>query len=518
MSRSGVVLLSLLAALSSPLARGHAPRQQFLRQPGKLALEDGGLGGSAGLLDIGSQTGQTPTKVEHENFLTRMKNAMVAFVLGLVLIVFSVPVLWVNESRNAKMETVVTRGQSQCRTVSGKTAEPDNRNWLVHLEGEPMRSAAKVSDPDFGVVFESNCVRLRSTVEIFQNIQHEHKEERERTGGGKDIITTYSYTTEWQSSWNDSSNYQDGGKANSKPPGVEPDVRTVDCSRVEYGGAFVLPEELVSQCCEFVSAEPRLEETLKHRGGGWGGGTTFSKRGDGYFYYPVDGDNARTDAKVGDARVRFEYVADGLASVLALQADKKGEPLESFLPFRMISRGWCGMQEEEEKLALRQAGELSKDELAQASQLGSGGGCLWMLCCACNLVSMCFSSVLTPEIFHLLHGSKSSAEMFKEVSSRMQMTKWALRLVGWLMLFAGLYMLFSPFLTFITIIPFLGPILSKLGGALIWVLCFVTTLAVASLIICTAYLVYHPLLALLYSAVAAAVVLVPLALLHVMKA
>eukprot|EP00415_Alexandrium_ostenfeldii_P002340 UN2340 len=143
-----------------------------------------------------------------------------------------------------------------------------------------------------------------------------------------------------------------------------------------------------------------------------------------------------------------------------------------------------------------------------------GSGCLWCLCCACNVVNMCFASLMTPEIYHLFQGRKSSDECFTVVHSRMRMLVWGLRLLGWLMLFGGLYSLFSPFLAFIKVIPFLGPILSKLGGWLIWFMCLVVTLVVATLIICLAYLLYHPLIALLYSAVAAALIIVPIALVH----
>mmetsp|Transcript_110687 Transcript_110687/g.344924 ORF Transcript_110687/g.344924 Transcript_110687/m.344924 type:complete len:377 (+) Transcript_110687:167-1297(+) len=376
-----------------------------------------------------------------------------------------------------------------------------------------MRSAGCVSDPHFGVVLEDDCVRLRTTLEVFQYVQHKVTEKRETLGGGRDVTTRYTYTTEWSGRWHDSGCYEDHGKMNSKPPGLDHDWQVVeDCAQVEYGDAFVLPKDFVAQCNEFVSAASRLGESVRHQGG-----TSFGKRSDGCFYYPVDGDTTRSEAKIGDSRVRFEYVADGPASVLALQADRPGETRVGFLPYRNVSRGWCGISEDEEKLALRKAGELTPGELGEASQVGSG--CLWIFCCACNMVSMCVSSAaLSPEIFHLFHGSRSSTEMLGMVSATMQMTKWALRFAGWLMLFFGLYMFFSPLLALIKVIPFLGPVLAKFGGDLIWVLCFVVTLAIPYFVVCAAYLVYHPLAALLYSAIAAAVILLPITLMHCIRA
>lgn len=464
-----------------------------------------------GLLGVHAQRRQTPTTVEHQSWFSRLQDSITQFVIGWILIIFSFPLLWVNESRNAKMETLLSRGQTQCRTASGSTASKENRNWLVHLQGEPMRSAAPVSDSQFDVTLKSDCVRLRRSVEVFQYVEHQKKEEKEKVGGGKDTITTYSYTTEWSSFWHDSSGYHDRSNHNSRPEGLDLGSHSAECGRVEYGEAFLLSEGLVLQCCDFAPAEPRLGDSVRLRGG-----ATFTKREDGLFYYPKDGNSSRSDAKVGDARVRFEYVADGPASVLALQVDRQGEARDSFLPYRLISRGICGgMEEEDEKRALRSAAELSAADLAAQSQLGSG--CLWVCCCACNLVSMCFSALLTPEIHHLFQGDKSSGQCFGIVRSRMRALVWGLRLVGWLMLFWGLYMLFAPFLTLIKVLPFLGPILAKLGGWLIWFMCFVLTLAVASVIICLAYLFYHPLIALAYSAVASAIIVIPLVLIHALS-
>lgn len=506
-------LLLLSVSLASAHRNGkhaelavHGPGHGAALKAGSAFLNPGG--GGEGLLSVDVQMRQVPTKVEHESFLERLQASVTQFVVGLVLITFSFPVLWFNESRNAAMETVIGRGKSQCRDASGKTAEIENRNWLVHLEGEPMRAIAPVKDPQFDVALQSGCVRLQSVVEVFQYVEHESKEEKEKPGGGKDVITTYSYTTEWSTSWNDSGNFQDRSKSNSKPTGLDLGRHSTECSHVEFGEAFVLPEELIVQCTEFTSAEPQLNDSVKHRSG-----TSFEKRGDNHFYYHVDGQMARHEAKIGDARVRFMYVPDGPVSVLALQAEKSGEAKDSFLPYRLVSRGWCGTSEEEEKLLLRKRAELSAADLAAESQVGSGG-CLWCLCCACNLVTMFFSAVTTPEIHHLFHGRKDKHECFGVLEQNTQRLVWSLRLVGWSMMFVGLFSLFSPFLTFIKVIPWLGPLLSKLGGTLIWVVCFLVTVSVASVIICLAYLVHHPLKALLYSAVAAAAIAVPLALLQ----
>jgi len=446
------------------------------------------------------------TTTTHTSFLQRLKDACAAFVVGLVLIFFSIPVLWFNESRSARMESLLSWAVSQCRTVAGSSPEKANRDWLVHVQGEHMKTAAPTRDRQFDVSFEQDCLRLRSTVEVFQIIQHTKSEEKEKFGGGKETVTTYSYTTEWSSTWHDSSGYQDRSRVNRRPPGLELGPSSQTCGRVEYGEAFVLTEELVTQCCEWRSAAPRLGDAVRLQSGN----KAFHRSGDDFFYSRYDGNKAREQPVPGDARVKFEYVPDGPATVLALQVAHDGQQRDAFLPYRLISRAWCGWGEEQEKAALRKLGAKPRSELAAEAQCGTG--CLWCLCCACNLVNMCFASLLVPEVYHLFAGSHSSDECFRRIRSTSKLMTWGLRALGWVMMFIGLYSLFAPFLTFIKVIPWLGPILSSLGGWLIWFICLVGTLAVATVIICLAYLFYHPLLALLYGAIAAAIVVVPLVL------
>mmetsp|Transcript_71754 Transcript_71754/g.198062 ORF Transcript_71754/g.198062 Transcript_71754/m.198062 type:complete len:520 (+) Transcript_71754:94-1653(+) len=467
-------------------------------------VDAGGIGTDHAIAFV--QNHNTPTTVTSESFFQRLQDSMVEFVLGLVLIVFSIPVLWFNESRNARMEGLIGWAEYQCRPVEGKSAETENRNWLVHLEGEQMRSAARTGDPQFDVAFERDCVRLRSSVEVFQVIEHQKKEEREKLGGGKETITTYTYTKEWSSSWHDSSSYQDKANQNVKPDGLELGARTTDCSRVEYGEAFMLTTELVAQCTRFAPAAPRLGNHVEFQRAG----CSFAKDSDGYFYYRRNGAKDQKAPMIGDARVHFEYVPDGQATVMALQVDSEGSDRDSFLPYRLVSRGWCGITEDQEKRELRRMAEKSNEDLAAEAECGTG--CLWYLCCACNVVTMCFASLLTPEIYHLFPGRLDVQACFRDIRARTRLMVWALRAVGWLMMFIGLYLLFSPILTFIKLIPFLGPILSSLGGWLIWFLCLVVTLAVATIVVCLAYSFYHPITAILYAVLAAAIVVVPLVL------
>jgi len=86
---------------------------------------------------------------------------------------------------------------------------------------------------------------------------------------------------------------------------------------------------------------------------------------------------------------------------------------------------------------------------------------------------------------------------FEQLAAGTELVKWVLRIIGWFMMFFGCYGLFQPVLTFIQVVPFLGPFVAKLGGAVIWFLCGLGTLLISTVIVSFAHLFYHPKKALL---------------------
>lgn len=442
------------------------------------------------------------TTTTSEGFLERMQNALTGFLIGLVLLLFSVPVLWVNESHNAKMESLIAYASSHCRTVAGKAAEDSNRHTLVHLQGEQAKAVGRVADDDFEVKFDGGCIHLARDVSVYQWVEHQKKEEREKLGGGKETTITYSYKKEWSSSWNDSSAFGDRNYRglNKRPNNLELGRKVKTAARVDYGEGFVLTSELVDKCSDYKSASEKIGKSIKCSGG-FMNSCTFTKTDDDHYYHSTTGSSNYHSAEIGDTRVKFTYVPDGPYSAVALQA--RGKDRETFLPYRLIKRGWCGINEDEEKDQLKTQGEKSTSDLADEAGCPGPLACI---CCACNLVMKCFAAAVGTEIYDVFPGSLSQSECFKRIASKEWFKTWCFRIVGWVMMFGGLYLLFGPFLLIIRALPFIGPFLSDFGGGLIWFLCGFTTLIIASAIIVLAYLVFHPLLGLLYGGLATALV------------
>lgn len=435
------------------------------------------------------------TNTEHESWFDRMGDAFSEFILGVVMITFSIPVLWFNEKRKARMDSIIALGESECVPVN--VAKDEHRGDLVHVSGGIATASGPIADDAFPeVAFKEDCLRLRRTVEVFQEIEHKSTHERkDMVGGGKTKTTTYTYKPEWSSTAHDN-NAEEGHKNTDFK--CSPGEFSTTCSRVEYGqrpDGFVLPESLVAELNQWESACKRLGKTVSTRG------MQLTKNEDWYYSATA------SSPQLGDVRAKFDLIPDGPATIVGLQL-KGSKDMDSFGPYRMISRGiccWRVSHEEQQQLLILEA-EKKVTELYEQDKCSCGPLSLCCCCCiaVCNLVSFCFAALLTPQIYHMFHGTKTPGECISSIKAESSMMVWILRLVGWFLLFSGTYALFSPLLVFVDIIPFLGPLLSTFGGALIWIMCLVVTLIVASLIVSVAYLVYRPCLGAFYLSMVAA--------------
>lgn len=463
------------------------------------------------LASVNGTTGQGPLIEENQSWLQRMQASLMQLVIGVVLAVVSLPVLWFNERRAARMECVIARGRDEVRTIPADEVSEENRGRLVHVQGAHVKSAGEVKDRRFNVIVKENCVILRSYVEVFQNIERELRESRD-VGGRRQVQTKYFYTPDWTSTWHDSSKFHPESKAeiNVKPAGLEDlgyDVST--CGRVEYGRGFLLDEVLVNQCSGFeevldlgnsisLQTGVQLRKSSEHKESPW-------------YYLRLTDPNWTGEGRnqIGDTRVKFEAVRNGPATVVALQGEN--DPVEAargrFLPYRLTKRPWCGNLDPESEAYKTQ---LLNEGMKTRSELAADERCGFVACCCCNLVAMLCTAVQTPELHHLSLGSLDKQSTFNAIERKNMTTTARIRLVGWLMMFFGLVLFFQPLTTLITIIPFLGPILSNVGQFVVLLFSFIVTLAVSSLIVVLAYATYRPLTAFFYLIASAVLVAIPI--------
>lgn len=496
-------------ARGSPIAALGAAEKVTSKAPGQppvATLEAGdqavdhATGADTVLQGLGAST-QVQTAVlatlvpNPQGYLARIRKSKEQIILGFVLLFLAFLVLCPGERWAAQAEALVCQGQRGCRSLPpGQKADPGERGGLVHLQGERMVAKKPVQDPLFQrALMKDSCVQLRRTVQVYQHIG---------TGAAREG---------WSSTLNASTKL---------PEGLVLGSCTTVCSVVEYGMGFLLGDHLVRQCKQFQPVEE------SHFGMKISfGGRSFTRHPESQWYYCPEA-STRTGAPpgqseangrktagapsaprrrepieieaapcIGDARVLFEYVPDGPATVVALQvAGERGQ--EAFQPYRLISRGLCGLRHEVERERLMSEAQKSKKELV-AQGLWSAGP-MRFLCCAFNCVAARYATDMSHGICHLWNGSRDSSECFQALRTQFTTTPWKYRLLGWPMLFVGLHLAFSPLLALLVAVPFV----EMAGSGAIFVFCLIVTTSLGALIICAAYATHIPEKAALWAAAA----------------
>lgn len=428
------------------------------------------------------------TTTHHENWFQRMGKALIGVFIGWILMYFSLPVLWLNEKRAAKHEALIDQGEQDCRSISADEFSAANTHWLVHVNGETV-STKSVKDPQFNVSYESGVIRLSSTVEIYQwkEIEREEKEEEEDNfGGGKTTKTRRwkEYKQLWLETYDDGITFEKAEYRNTKPPKIEAGSKIQKCERVEFGKGFLLDEKQIDQLNGDEDA--KIESLVCESNGD----LKFSAADSGWYYA---GKSSMTSPEIGDVRVKFLALSDGPTTVLGLQDNHKEEGRGAFLPYRVVARPMCpcfGFSEEEEKQALYEEAKKSKEDINDEDMWH---GPMALCCCACNLVQFVLGALFMPEICNAFTGKLSKEKAFDHLRESASMQKWIGRLVGWIMMYIGLYLIFQPFLMTLHLLPLgVGAFLAKIAGFAIAVFAFMITLIMSSLIVAMAYTMYNP--------------------------
>lgn len=459
---------------------------------------------------------QTPTSTTtHKSWFERLGDAFTSVLAGLFLVIpFSVALLWVNEKRNAQLESLISLAQGDAEEIT--TTQKDLADYpgaLVHLSGDDVKGLESVEDDRFPQAkYPSGCIKLHSVIEVFQWEEQEHTEKKKDTvGGGETTVTTYSYSKKWVTRSIDSSNFKD----KTKFPGPHNcvNVKGLDNSNlgikekvnptVKYGEPYWLKEDLVMQLSNYKNANEDIGKELKFST------TTFQYTGE-YYQFPVN-----SEPEIGDVRVKIQCVKDGPATILALQEkDKNHADGYTFGPYRAVSRGCCGISDDELKKRRLDAAKMTADDLYEQDKCWDFGP-FCCLCGCCNLVTWLFTHMqnltvggisgsttfsLTPQIYSIWGEVMTKKACIEAEKGRATAKKWIIRLIGWFLLWTGFTMLFKPLEVFADIIPFVGP---YLGTGISWVVGFLTfllTVALSTLIVSCAYLIYNPLIGIMYAA------------------
>jgi len=409
--------------------------------------------------------GQT-VDVHTEGYFERLQNAFAGVLIGLALIVFVPCCLGWNEYRHVTRLRVLSHAGSNAVSIFDPN-QPQQRSYpknlfgsylvkpyepdqLVHFEGKLETNGHTITCSLVPQVQVNDCCRLVRKVEVYQLVERSETEEREEFGGSKTTITTYFVDAQWTTFTHDDphnfnrqtgqqlSNYSKGWETLSSLTSYQLNERMVIPNAKV--GKFMLPKELLSRApthgfSDSTTLTGLPEITIPG----------FHLQGNRY-----STENGPT--KIGDVRISYEkqLITPALVSVMA----------EDRLPLGT------------EKTPLNMAEE-GKSELRMLRNHAVY---------APGMIPCYTSDTPLGHFWAFEYGSSSIKQMIANARSDENMTAWFVRIICYVLLYIGFYLIFKPIATLLTVVPFFAAIARAGIGIIAFALslaCCLTTMSAA---------------------------------------
>jgi|AGTN01.3.fsa_nt_gi Protein of unknown function (DUF1625). len=141
------------------------------------------------------------TRVVRRNYGQRLANSFVGVLIGILLIIGSVVLIFWNEGR-------IDLSKPAKKAVEYSAGVQDGT--LIYTVGT-LTSSEQLSS---ALIKPAERLALISSVEMFANVEHEKSSSTTSVGGTEETTYTYTYTTEWTASPQNSSSFQEAGHVN----------------------------------------------------------------------------------------------------------------------------------------------------------------------------------------------------------------------------------------------------------------------------------------------------------------
>ncbi len=284
----------------------------------------------------------TFTKTTSVSIFGRMKNAIVAVFIGILMIPGSIILMGWNEYRSVQTVRSLNDGLKMVHAevdISKKNSDLDGT--LIHFT-ETAKTDEELADADFGI--RETAIRLERKIEMYQWKQHKESKSRTKVGGRKTTETTYTYQKVWESKIFDSSKYEKSDYRNPAPryPAKHWTAGNVTTgayqlsdsiiSKIKKGEAIRLNQEIIDALPSDLKSKCVLD-------------------GDA-IYYSENSPNP-AEPKIGDLKIRFEVTGPQEISVVTAV---NGDTFKKYKTKNGIM------------LELVQLGEVSADEMFQIAK------------------------------------------------------------------------------------------------------------------------------------------------------
>lgn len=250
----------------------------------------------------------TYTETTHRSWFTKLKNGLVGTLIGIVLILVAIYFLFWNEGRAIQTYRALVEGAGLVVSVDSASVNAANDGKLVHITG-PVKADSMISDQQFGIKADG-ALQISREVEMYQWEEKSESKTEKSVGGSEETTTTYSYSKEWSTSRNDSSNFKVPGGHENPEFAVPSSVQTVESAHV---GAYKLDGFRVASLGDDTAIP--LTQVDVDRMANSIATTRPVKLNQGEVYIGT----SATSPQVGDLRVRFERTDLAEASFVGKQ-------------------------------------------------------------------------------------------------------------------------------------------------------------------------------------------------------
>ena len=403
--------------------------------------------------------------VEKVSWAKRLGGSLKGVLAGIVLFIAGFPVLFWNESRSVATAKRLDEGAGAVVSVPADKVEAANEGKLVHVSGRAATDET-LADAQFGV--SANAIRLARKVEVYQWVEHSDTK-RVKEGDKEKDVTTYSYTQEWCEKPVDSGRFHDRGFVN--PPAALPfSDREVLASKVALG-AFTLSAADVKRISGEVPFEfpvdYKVPETIA--GGQFLNGTVYIPAAE---VVPAPAVPApAVSAPAAPAPAATPAATNAVAEVAAAATNAVAQAVAQAAPARAVAQ-----QPKTGDIRVTFTVVPQHDISVVERQTGS------------TLAPWTASD--GKDISMLVNGLRTAEQMFASAKSANKTFTWIIRLIGFLLMFAGVKMVLGPFVTLVDVIPILNGLVA-MGVSLV---AFLVAAAFSLLTIAVSWIAVRPVL------------------------
>ncbi len=200
------------------------------------------------------------TETTQTSWGSRLGGAFKGMVTGIVLVVVGTILLYWNEGRTVKTGGAINEARSVAVKVDDiSRVDPALAGKVIYATGR-ADTRDVLTDPIFGA--SATAIDISRRVEYYQWQEHSRQETRKKLGGGEETVTTYTYTREWVGGPIDSGSFKDPEYQGRNKVLASYEDETLYAPNVTFGG-YTLPDFLKRSIGGAVPLDLVLDEERK---------------------------------------------------------------------------------------------------------------------------------------------------------------------------------------------------------------------------------------------------------------